>query len=121
MRSTTETPAAADDLRAEEAVRALREKHLHRHHFAAGIIARVAHGREIDLVIVDPGRLRGLLVQAGVGGGEIEELDDGGALRALVMAVETADVVRRDAALLVRGAGQRDERGLARDKMPHLP
>ena len=60
------------------------------------------------------------LVDAGSGGGQIKDLYNGAALRACIPAVPAADVIRRDAPLLVGGAGQCDQGVLTGDKMLHL-
>ena len=58
-------------------------------------------------------------MEAGRGDRHIKRLQNGGALGSGVAAVAAADVVRRDAALPVRGAREREEALLPRDELPH--
>ncbi|CAN3969206.1 BmrU protein, partial [Dysosmobacter welbionis] len=108
------------DLRTQQAVCALLEHHLQGHDFAAGIVSGVTHGGEVDLVAVDARLFCRLLIDAGGGDGHIEYLDDGAALGAGIPAVSAADVVRRDAPLLVGGARQGEEGVLPGDEVLHL-
>ena len=74
----------------------------------------------MDLVAVDARLFCRLLIDAGGGDGHIEYLDDGAALGAGIPAVSAADVVRRDAPLLVGGARQGEEGVLPGDEVLHL-
>ena len=110
----------AHDLRAQQPPAAPLEHHLHGQHAAAGIVPGVVHGREDHGVGVQPCPAGGGLVQAGAGGGQAEHLEHRTALGTAVAAVPAADVVRGDAPLLVGGARQGDQRGLAGDGVAHL-
>ena len=62
----------------------------------------------VHSVVMETGSLRRALVDARHRDGHVEELQDGGALRLLVFARNAAEVVRRNTALLVGRARQRD-------------
>ena len=110
----------AHDLRAQQPERALFVKHLHGHHFAAGIVRSVAGGRKHDLFISEPRRAGRALVEPRGGGCHIEELDHRRALRAAVYAIQPTDVVRGHASLLVGWASQRNQRFLSGHQMADL-
>src|SRR5699024_6909634 len=98
-------------LRAQDAARVRVEERLYAHVPPAGVVARVAGRVAQDLRIAEARGLGGLLVQARHRSRHVEDLDDRRALRALVLRGYAADVVRGDAALLVRRAGQGHQRG----------
>ena len=110
----------ADDLRAEEAQRALFVEHLHGHGLAAGIVGGVAGRGEHHLVIGKARGFGGALVEAGGRRRHVKELDHAAAPGGAVNTVQTGDVVRRHAALLVGRPREGDERRLMRDAVFHL-
>ena len=80
----------------------------------------MAHRGQHHGVRVQARLFGGGLVDPGGGRRHAKDLDDGAALTALIPAVPAADVVRRNAPLLVGGAGQGDHRVLSGDKVLHL-
>ena len=80
----------------------------------------MACGGENDVVRIKPRRFRCDFGEPGGGDGEVEELEDGRSLAARKGAGYAADVVRRDSALFVGGARERDQGVLSGDVVLHL-
>ena len=108
----------AHDLRTENFIRSLIPQHLDRHHGRFRIVGRVGCGIGIGLIVIVACGSRTLFVQPRGGDGHIKELQHRRALRALIFRGDTADIIRRDASLLVGGACQRNEGRLTRDEIP---
>ena len=110
----------ADDLRAEEAQRALFVQHLHGHGLAAGVVGGVAGRGQYHLVTGKARGPGGALVEAGGRRRHVKEFDHAAAPGGAVNAVQTGDVVRRHAALLVGRSREGDQRCLPRHAVFHL-
>ncbi len=82
-----------------------------------GVVAGVAARVDIDLLERQPQLHQPLLVQPRARHRQIEQLADGGPLRLLVGLASPQHVVGGDAPLAVGGARQRDQHGLAGDKI----
>ena len=110
----------AHDLCPQQAVSLLFKDHLYGHHLAAGIVACAAHGRQDDRIHIQSGFFRVGFVNAGRCRCHVENLDHRAALRTFESAVSAADVVCRNAPLLVCGACQRNQGILPGDEVFHL-
>ena len=102
------------DLRTENLVRCLIPQHFDRHHRRPRIIGCVGCGIGVGLIIIVACGSRALFVQTRGGDRHIKELQHRRALRSLVFRGNTADIVRRDAPLLVGRARKWNEGRLAR-------
>ena len=80
----------------------------------------MAHGGENHLVHIQPGGAGSGFVDAGERGGQVEHPENAAALGACVTAVPAADIVRRNAALLIGRPGQCHERVLFGDEVLDL-
>ena len=96
----------AYDLSAEDSAGFRTEERLDGHIGGAGIIGGVGGGEGVDLIAADAGGFCRLFVEAGGSRRHAEQLDDGGTLGTCKCAFDAADVVGRDAALLIGGTGQ---------------
>ena len=100
----------ANDLSTEQTIGVFFKQYLHGHHLAAGIISGMAHGRKNDLVGRKSECLRCFVINAGRGGGHVENLDNRAALTSPVVTVNTADIVSGDSALLIGRTCKGDQR-----------
>ncbi len=115
------TPSSREHLRTEEASVGFPKEDLDRHHLGARVIAGMRIRVEVDLLEVRVSQLRqGLLADAGLRDGGLEDLADRGALRPAISRIASGNHVRGDPSLPVGRTGERDQRPLPGDKVLHF-